>query len=227
MFQLSVFLRGMFRRIGILMKKDLLLEFREGYSVNGIILYAVTTVYIVYNGLKRINPEIWTVMFWIIFLFAASNAIFRSFSREQEGSHWYYYSITDPVSLFLSKLAYNSFWLWIVGGVILLAKILFFGNPVFQIGIFLGAVCLGGLGITAAFTLVSSMVRYARQAQGLMVILSFPLVIPVFLLLNKIGLQATGVLEDSDIVTDFLLLSAIDVLFVGLGLILFPSLWRN
>lgn len=217
----------MILRIGALLKKDLLLEFREGYSVNGIILYAVTTVYIVFNGLKRINPEIWTVMFWIIFLFAASNAIFRSFTREQESAHWYYYTIVDPVELFISKLIYNAAWLWIVAGVILLAKTLFFGNPIVHLSAFVWAILLGGLGITSAFTLVGSMVRYARQAQGLMVILSFPLVIPVFLLLNKIGLQATGVLEDSDLMTDFVLLMAIDGLFIGLGLILFPSLWRN
>lgn len=217
----------MWYRIGAMVKKDLLLEFREGYSLNGIILYAVTTVYIVFNGLKRINPEIWNVIFWVIFLFAASNAIFRTFSREQNGSHLYYYTIVDPVELFISKVLYNTLWLWIVATVILLAKILFFGSPVSSFSAFYTAVILGGVGVSSAFTLVASIVRYARQAQGLMVILSFPLIIPVFLLLNKVGLQATSVLEDSDIGTDFLLLGAIDILFLGLGLILFPSLWRN
>lgn len=217
----------MWYRIGAMLKKDLLLEFREGYSLNGIILYAVTTVYIVFNGLKRINPEIWNVIFWVIFLFAASNAIFRTFSREQNGSHLYYYAIVDPVELFISKVLYNTLWLWIVATVILLAKILFFGSPVSSFSAFYTAVILGGVGVSSAFTLVASIVRYARQAQGLMVILSFPLIIPVFLLLNKVGLQATSVLEDSDIGTDFLLLGAIDILFLGLGLILFPSLWRN
>lgn len=217
----------MWYRIGAMLKKDLLLEFREGYSLNGIILYAVTTVYIVFNGLKRINPEIWNVIFWVIFLFAASNAIFRTFSREQNGSHLYYYTIVDPVELFISKVLYNTLWLWIVATVILLAKILFFGSPVSSFSAFYTAVILGGVGVSSAFTLVASIVRYARQAQGLMVILSFPLIIPVFLLLNKVGLQATSVLEDSDIGTDFLLLGAIDILFLGLGLILFPSLWRN
>ena len=214
-------------RIGTLLRKDLLLEFREGYAINGIILYAITCVYIVFNGLKRINPEIWNVMFWIIFLFAASNAVFKSFSRDQEAGQWYYYSILDPTDLLLSKLIYNTLWLWVVGIVIFLAKVLFFGNPVVSYGIFISAIMLGGLGVTAAFTMVASIVRYARQAQGLMVILSFPLIIPVFLLLNKIGLQATGVLADSDILTDFVLLGSIDMLFVGLGLILFPLLWRN
>ena len=199
----------MLYRIGALLRKDLLLEFREGYSVNGIILYAITTVYIVFNGLKRINPEIWNVMFWVIFLFAASNAIFRSFAREQDGSHLYYYTIADPIELFISKIIYNTVWLWVVASVILLAKILFFGNPVTSLASFYFAVILGGVGVSAAFTLVASIVRYARQAQGLMVILSFPLVIPVFLLLIKVGLQSTSVLEDSDIGTDFLLLGAI------------------
>ena len=217
----------MLHRIYALLRKDMLLEYREGYSINGILLYGVTTVYIVFNGLKRINPEIWTVMFWVIFLFAASNAVFKSFSREQDSSHWYYYTIVDPVILLISKLIYNTVWLWIVAGVILLSMNLFFGDPLFRPVPFIFGVALGGLGITAAFTLVGSMVRYARQAQGLMVILSFPLVIPIFLLLNKIGLQATGVLEDSAINTDFLLLAGIDILFVGLGLILFPALWRN
>jgi len=214
-------------RIGTLLKKDMLLEFREGYSLNGIILYALATVYIVFNGLKRINPEIWVVMFWVIFLFAASNAVFKSFSREQDGGHWYYYTIVDPVELLLSKLLYNTVWLWIVALVILFSMGFFFGDPLTDRLAFIGALLLGGAGVTAAFTVVSSMVRYARQSQGLMVILSFPLIIPVFLLLNKIGLQATGMLEDSDLNTDFLLLAAIDVLFIGLGLVLFPSLWRN
>lgn len=205
----------------------MILEFREGYSVNGILLYAVTTVYIVFNGLKRLNPEIWNVFFWVIFLFAASNAVFRSFSREQSGAHAYYYSIVHPLELLLSKLIYNAFWLSIVGVLILLVKALLFGNPIADTGVFLLAIVLGAIGISSAFTLVASIVRFARQSQGLMVILCFPLVIPVFLLLNKIGLNAMGVLADSALQTDFLLLGALDALFVGLGLILFPSLWRN
>jgi hypothetical protein len=53
------------------------------------------------------------------------------------------------------------------------------------------------------------------------------LVIPTLLLLIRISARAIGLLEGGQLAGDFSLLIAIDLLMLGLGLVLFPAVWRD
>jgi heme exporter protein B len=59
-----------------------------------------------------------------------------------------------------------------------------------------------------------------------MSILSFPLVIPVLLLLVKLTANSIGLIEQ-DITNDILLLLGIDLLLLAMTLVLYPFLWRD
>ena len=53
-----------------MIKKDLLVDFRQKYVVAGIALYVFATIYIAYLAFNNvITPAIWNALFWLILLF--------------------------------------------------------------------------------------------------------------------------------------------------------------
>ena len=91
-----------------LVLKDIRLEVKQKYAINGIILYVVSTIFVCYLSFSRIiEPETWNSLFWIILLFASVSAVSKSFVQEGRGRQLYYYSIASSQSVILSKIIYN------------------------------------------------------------------------------------------------------------------------
>jgi heme exporter protein B len=89
------------------------------------------------------------------------------------------------------------------------------------------AILLGALGISLCFTFVSAIAVKSDQSTTLMTILSFPLIIPVFLHLMRISRAALPDTRVTDPMGSLTTLGAIYLLIAGLGLLLFPYLWRS
>ena len=102
----------MFTKISTLIRKELILEWRQRYAINGIILYLASTVFICYTSfnlkLGLVDPIIWNALFWIIILFTAVNAVAKSFLQESYGRSLYYFSLVRPESFIISKIVYYS-----------------------------------------------------------------------------------------------------------------------
>src|SRR2546425_12374837 len=91
-----------------LIAKELKLEWKQKYAFNGLVLYVVSTIFVCYLSFKQIiDPPTWNALFWIIMLFAAVNAIAKSFLTESRGRQLYFYSIASAQSVILSKVIYN------------------------------------------------------------------------------------------------------------------------
>ncbi|HNL06997.1 MAG TPA: heme exporter protein CcmB, partial [Chitinophagales bacterium] len=73
---------SLLQQIGLLITKDLRLEWRQRYALSGILLYVVSTVMVVYLSLSNPQPAMWTAVLWIILLFASVNAVAKSFMQE-------------------------------------------------------------------------------------------------------------------------------------------------
>ena len=84
--------------------KEITLEWRSKYALNGILLYVVSTVFVCFLSFKSTPPLVWNALFWIIMLFAAINAIAKSFMQESKGRLLYYYQLASPVAIILSKI---------------------------------------------------------------------------------------------------------------------------
>ena len=80
-----------------LLRKEILLEFRQRYAIGGILLYVVSTVFVVYLSFQQVKPPVWNALFWIISLFAAVNAVVKSFVQESGKRQLYYYSLASPI----------------------------------------------------------------------------------------------------------------------------------
>jgi len=56
--------------IKFLVLKDIKLEFKQRYAINGILLYVVSTIFVSYLSFaKIIDPATWNSLFWIIMPF--------------------------------------------------------------------------------------------------------------------------------------------------------------
>ena len=91
-----------------LILKDILLEWKQKYAINGILLYIVSTIFLcslAFEGL--LEPKTWNALFWVVLLFAAVNAISKSFVQESLGRQVYYYSVSKPQDIILAKIIYN------------------------------------------------------------------------------------------------------------------------
>jgi len=76
----------MLKEIVILIKKELQTEWKQKFSFSGILLYVISTIFVSYLCFKVINNIlVWNALFWIIMLFAATNAVAKSFIQESKG----------------------------------------------------------------------------------------------------------------------------------------------
>jgi len=101
------------------------------------------------------------------------------------------------------------------------------GNPVQDQGLFLLNLVLGAMGFSASMTMVSGIASKAGNNATLMAILSFPVIIPIFLMAIRISKNALDGLDWSVSVDKLIALAAINAIVAAAGYILFPYLWRS
>jgi heme exporter protein B len=225
----------MFKQTRYLLQKEILIEWRSKYAFNGVLLYVVSTVFVCYisfqlsPGFKETKgyPIVWNVLFWIIMLFAAVNAIAKSFLTENKGRLLYYYSITNARAIILSKTIYNGLLMLILSILTLIIYLLFFNNTIGNPLYYFIAVLLGSISFSTVFTMVSAIASKAGSNSGLMAILSFPVIIPVILVLIKLSKNAMDGIDNSFNLDHIILLIAINIIVLATSLLLFPYLWRD
>jgi len=212
-----------------LIKKDFLLEIRQKYALNAILLYVVSTVFVVQLSFGRIiDDTTWIALFWIILLFAAFNAVSKSFIQEHTARRLYYFMIAAPVTVIMSKIIYNSLLMVVLGFLSLGLYILFLGLPELNPVIFYPSFILGCIGLASALTMVSAIASSAGSNAALMAVLGFPVVIPLLLLVInafKLALQIDPGIQR--IAGSLGSLFLIDAVVVILAVVLFPYLWRK
>src|ERR1700760_833270 len=218
-----------------LLKKEILLEWRSKYAFNGVLLYVVSTVFVCYisfstsggfSGSKS-YPIIWNVLFWIIMLFAAVNAIAKSFIQESKSRLLYYYTIAGPQAIILSKTIYNILLMSLLSTLALAVYMLFFTNTIGDPLFYFLSVLLGSISFSTVFTMISAIASKAGNNGTLMAILSFPVIIPVILLLIRISKSAMDGVDRSLNYSNIGILCAINVIVITTSLLLFPYLWRD
>lgn len=214
-----------------LLKLEWQLDRRQKHAWGSMALYVVSTIYVVYQGVHHIfDLPIWNALFWIILLFAAFNALARSFQRENQGRQLYLYTLASPRSVVLARTLYNGLTMAVLSLLSLAAYALFIGSQPMadaRLDIFLPVVVIGGIGFAFLLTLVSALAARAGNGIGLMAILGFPIVLPMLLSLmraSKLALDGMGWNVTGKYV---LWLVLIDLITVALAWLLFPYLWRD
>jgi heme exporter protein B len=214
-------------RIWQLVKKDLLLESRQQYTLYGMLLYVASTIFVIYQTMGQPDEKSWNGLFWVVMLFVCVNAVAKSFLQESHGRLLYFYTIAGARDFVLSKLLFNMLLMAVMGILSLLLFILLLGDPLTHAGRFLLITCLGGASIGLVFTFLAAIAARARQSTALMAVMGFPLIIPQLLLLMKIATIAFSSVVQAGLLEMIALLVALDIMVVVLSVILFPFLWKD
>lgn len=217
--------------IKTLIQKEILLEWRQKTAFNGILLYLISTIFVCYLsfGLKSsaISTISWNALFWIIILFAAVNSVSKSFIGQSAGRQLYYYTIASPQHIIIAKVIYNSVMLIILALIGFGCYSLVMGLPIVNLGLFFIDILLASIGFSITLTMVSGIASKANNSTTLMAILSFPIILPMLMMVIKISKNAIDGLGWSSSSDELLTLGAINLIVGAVTYLLFPYLWRN
>jgi heme exporter protein B len=214
-------------QVKYLIKKEVLLEWRSKYALNGVLLYVVSTVFVCFLSFVSIAPITWNALFWIIMLFASINAVSKGFLHESKGQQLYIYTIASPLALIISKTVYNVLLMMLLTLIALFFYMMVFDYVPQDLSLYIIATVLGSLSFSTIFTMISAIASKAGNGGMLMAILSFPVIIPVLIVLIKLTKNAIDGLDRSVSLDEIGLLLIINALVAAVTLLLFPYLWRD
>lgn len=218
----------MLTEILAMIRKELLIEWKQKYAFNGLMLYVASMVIVIALSFGQIlGPIAWNVLYWIMILFASINAVGKSFLAEEAGQQKYVYSLAHPSAIILGKMVYNLLLLLLVAmltmGLFVLIGNIEIGSP----GKLIALAAAGAAALAANLTLVAAVASKAENRSTLLAVLSFPIIIPVLMLLIRLSAEAitpTGTGLDMD---SLFFLLGITVVLAVLSVILFPFVWRD
>jgi heme exporter protein B len=213
------------------LQKEFALELRRKAVISGIGLYLFSLIFICYLtfSLRKnsINEATWSALFWLAILFSVINSVAKSFIGEKRGTFIYYYSVTSPQIIIVSKIIYN--------GVLCLVLSLagyglfsiFIDNPVQDTLLFITTLLLTSFGFSASLSLISGIASKANNSNILMAVLSFPVILSILLMAIKITKNVLDGLDRSSSYDELLNLLAINCILTSLAYMLFPYIWRS
>jgi heme exporter protein B len=218
----------MITEIKHLIAKEILLEWRQKYALGGILLYVVSTVFVCFLSFKKIaDVPTWNALFWIIVLFASVNAVAKSFIQESRGRLLYYYTLASPQAIILSKIIYNALLVCILSLLTYVIYCLMIGNPVKNFYLFFFTMISGSIGLSSILTLVSAIASKANNSVTLMSVLSFPVILPLLIVLVRLSKNAIDGINWSVNYPYFIAVLSLNVIVIALAFLLFPYLWKD
>lgn len=211
-----------------LIKNEFVLEWRQKFALGGLLLYLVSMVFITYLAFDGvITVQAWNALFWLIMLFTAMNAILKGFVQEHGGLQLYYYTLVGAQEMIAAKIAYNAMLMVVLGFVAFLVFVVFMGNPLDMLFVYLANMVLGVIGFAAVLTLISAIASRAKNNFTLMAILGFPLILPMLLLLIRVSLACIHGAVPGDYLTDMVAVILLIIVTIVLSVILFPYIWKE
>ncbi len=215
------------QRVVELVKKDLIVDWRQQNPITGILLYLASTIFATYMAFKGfVSVEVWNALFWIILLFTAINGISKSFIQEERRSHYYFF-LCKPFEIILAKLIYSFTYLVAIAIISLIIYTTLLGNPITNFGLFLINLILGCIGLSATFTMVSSIAFRSSNRSIMMAVLGFPVVIPVLILAISNSYKILDSYVFTQIQGNLTALFSVDVIIIALTFVLFPFTWKS
>jgi heme exporter protein B len=210
-----------------LVKKDLLLEFRNFSTLSSVFIFVLGAAYIFKSSFATMEGIVWNSAFWILILFVSINAMIQSFSSESGPSHMYYYQILSPIQLLFSKILYNFFLLFFLYVLAFFSLLFVGGNPIKNGWLFGGTLLLAALSFSLSFSFLSGMIAKSKSGMTLLSILAIPTVVPTLLLLLKLTADSMLLIQDSAYWQDIYLILGINLLIFALCIFLFPNAWKD
>jgi heme exporter protein B len=169
----------------------------------------------------------WVAVYWLIMLFSSTHALGRSFGPSNGTKLLFEQSMASPGIYLASKVTYNIFLLGLIHILTTLCMLIWGGNPFTDLLRFSWVAFVGHIGLSGALTLIAAISRKASGQATLMVVLSFPVLMPLLLLLIRLSMHALDGLNPVAGQTYLAQLLALDILILSTAFLLFPYIWRD
>lgn len=191
-------------------------------------LYVLCTSYLSFLVFKgEVNVQSWNALFWIILIFAAVQAAFRSFQNEADRRFLLYFSLLKPQWLIMGKTLYNFFYLLFIGLFTLLVFLFLMGTSLADSLAFITILIIGSAGFASILTLVAGLSAKAGDNPALPAILSIPLLYPQVIALTKVSMRALTGFDWALNLPVLLVLLLLSIISILLSYLLFSYLWRD
>jgi heme exporter protein B len=211
-----------------LIKREFLLEFRQKTTLGGILVYVIGTVFVSALCFKgKVDKPTWNALFWIILLFSSITISSKSFLKEQSGQALFNYLYYKPQQFILSKMLYNMVFMMLLSLVTLFFYCWFVKNEIENFSLFSVVLLLASSGFAGVLSLMSAIAAKAQGSFALMSILSFPVLMPLLILVIRLSKQAIDGLAWSVSYQFLGILIALNVIMIVLAILLFPYLWQD
>lgn len=215
--------------IASLIRKEFLLEFRQKSTLAAVLVYVVGTIFVsalCFRG--QLDKPTWNALFWIITLFTSVTISAKSFMKETGGQALFSYLHYSPQQFIVAKILYNMVFMLALSFITFFFYAFFVKNQVENLGLFSIVLLLASTGLAGVLSLMSAIAGKAGGNFAMMSILSFPVVMPLILVVIRISKQAVDGIEWAGVSFSFLsILAALNVLTIALSVLLFPYLWRE
>tara|TARA_Y100000768_G_scaffold145431_1_gene108455 strand:+ start:866 stop:1528 length:663 start_codon:yes stop_codon:yes gene_type:complete len=220
----------MINKIFSILYKDFKIEINQSHLFFSVGLYVISSIYIIYISYQPtgiLGLEHWVSIFWVIILFSSISAVSKSFFQESGSRNYYYYFVLSPDELIFSKLIYNFLFIVFVTFLTFLVFSSLLGNFIYSYSFFITLLFIGSLSISNCLTLISAIGHQVKNNSILTAVLSFPVIIPILLILIKLSKMSSSEFSWNIIQDDFYLLILLNIILVAMTKILFKFLWRN
>lgn len=220
----------MISKIFTILYKDFKIEINQSHLFFSVGLYVISSIYIIYISYQPtgiLSLEHWVSIFWVIILFSSISAVSKSFFQESGNRNYYYYYVLSPDELIFSKLIYNFLFIVFVTFLTFIIFSFLLGNFIYSFSFFLSLLFVGALSISNCLTLISAIGHQVKNNSILISVLSFPVIIPILLLLIRLSKISSSEFSWNLIQDDFYLLILLNIILVAMTKILFSYLWRN
>ncbi|TAF34435.1 MAG: ABC transporter permease [Cytophagales bacterium] len=219
------------KQISLLFVREFKTDWRNKNALSAVLLYLAASIFVVYMGFDMnkgfFNKVVWNTLYWIILVFAAFNAIGKSFVQEAESKMLFLYFLVKPEALIVAKILYNAMFMIVIGLLGLTLYVLVMGLPIQDMTLYLCLVFLSALGFASTLTLISSIAAQAQNSSTLMAVIGFPLILPFLLLVLKVSKNALDGIARSQSWNEIQTISAIVVLSSAVSFMLFRFIWRG
>src|ERR1035437_5417133 len=190
-----------------LFKKDFHSELRTRYAVNSLVMFIIVAISVILFsiGNERISQSLTGGLFWVVIFFSAMSGLARAFvSEEERGTTLTLQLIASPSTVFSGKLLFN----------LILVVIM-------NILLFLVTFLLGNIGLAISSTIIAAIIAKAGSKGTLYPVLSFPILLPLILLLVHLTLNSLDGTSFEQSVFELAMVACYDVIMLSASYMLF------
>ena len=221
---------GKMKSVGVF-KKDWASELRTRYAINALAMFILVTISVILFsvGQETLSGELTGGLLWVVIFFSAMSGLSRGFvSEEERGTTLTLHLIAKPSTVFTGKFLFNLLLVFIMNIVIFFLFLAFFDSFAIESGLIITlAFLFGNIGIAVSSTIIAAIISKANTKGTLYPVLSFPILLPLILILIELtNFAIVGTTLDEAFV-DIAILIIYDIIMITASYMLFDFIWND